>query len=110
MAKILVIGSGGREHALGWKLKQSPSSPDLFFAPGNGGTEQIGKNVPIGVLEVDKLLAFAKRNKIDLTVVGGEYALVKGIVNAFKKAGLEIFGPTKEAALLETDKAWAVNF
>lgn len=108
--KILIVGSGGREHALGWKIKQSPSNPELFFAPGNGGTGQIGTNIDIGSLDIDILLKFSADNGIGLTVVGPEGPLEKGIVDIAKEGGLRIFGPTKEAARLETSKWWAINF
>lgn len=107
-SKVLIVGGGGREHALGWKLKQSKQVTDLYFAPGNAGTAQLGENVSID--QIDKLARFAHDNGIDLTVIGKETFLEEGIVNAFKKRGLSIFGPTKEAALLETNKAWATDF
>ena len=103
---ILVIGSGGREHALGWKLSQSPKVERVFFAPGNGGTSLVGENVDIGVLEVDKLREFAIENGIGFTVVGQEASLEVGIVDSFTRAGLAIFGPTKSAAQLETSKVF----
>jgi phosphoribosylamine--glycine ligase len=103
---ILVIGSGGREHALGWKLSQSPKVERVFFAPGNGGTSLVGENVDIGVLEVDKLREFAIENGIGFTVVGQEASLEVGIVDSFTRAGLAIFGPTKSAARLETSKVF----
>jgi phosphoribosylamine--glycine ligase len=102
--RILVIGSGGREHALVWKLAQSAKKPELFIAPGNPGTAELGTNVPIAVTEIDKLVAFAKENAIDLTVVGPEGPLCAGIVDAFAKAGLKAWGPSREAALLEGSK------
>ncbi len=108
--KILIIGSGGREHALGWKLRQSPHVKKIFFAPGNGGTQEIGVNIPITVEDVKKLASWAKKNSIDLTVVGPEAPLSLGIVDEFEKQNLSVFGPTKKAARLETDKAWAVQF
>lgn len=109
-ASVLIVGSGGREHALGWKLAQSAKVRQLFFAPGNGGTASLGENLPIEVTEVDKLLDFAKKQKIDLTVVGFETALEAGIVDEFTKAGLKIFGPTKSAAQIETSKAFTADF
>lgn len=107
---VMVVGSGGREHALMWKLEQSPEVGELYCAPGNAGTEQLGKNVPIGVEEIDRLAQFASDNKIGMTVVGPEAALEKGIVNQFRKDNLTIFGPTQEAARIETSKAWADGF
>lgn len=108
--KVLIVGSGGREHALGWKIDQSRQVLKLYFAPGNAGTALLGENIKIGAGEIDKLLKFAKDNDIALTVVGPEIPLEAGIVDAFEKEGLSIFGPTRKAALLETDKAWATGF
>jgi len=110
LKNILVIGSGGREHALGWKLSQSPQVGQLYFAPGNRGTQLVGKNVDIGAEEIEKLVQFAANKEIDLTVVGPEAPLEKGIVNLFEENHLTIFGPSKEAAQLETSKSWAVEF
>ena len=92
---ILVIGSGGREHALCWKIKQSPKVKKLYCAPGNGGIGRIAECVNIGVEDIDGLLKFAFEKKIDLTVVGPESALVKGIVDAFVQKGLKVFGPSR---------------
>lgn len=108
--RILIIGSGGREHALGWKIEQSRNVEKIYFAPGNAGTQTIGQNLDINVNEIDRLRRFSKDNQITLTVVGPEAPLEQGIVNAYTEDNLPIFGPTKEAALLETDKAWAVRF
>src|SRR3989338_761383 len=109
--KIMIVGSGAREHAIGWKIRQHHGSRrELFFAPGNGGTEQIGQNIPIGVKEIDKLTAFAFENKVDFTVVGPDDPLADGIVDVFNKEGLPIFGHTQEAAKLEWSKAEAVRF
>jgi phosphoribosylamine--glycine ligase len=104
MAKILVIGSGGREHALAWALERSPQVEQVFVAPGNGGTVN---NVPIGVSDFPALITFAKENQIDLTVVGPEVPLSEGIVDAFKAEGLMIFGPSQAAAQLEASKDFA---
>ncbi len=104
---VLVIGSGGREHALTWKLADSPHVTHVYVAPGNAGTDQIAENVPIKDTDVDALLKFATAKKVDLTVVGGEDPLVAGLVDAFDKAGLKVFGPTAAAARLEGDKAFA---
>lgn len=106
MRNVLIVGNGGREHALGWKLSQSSQVEKIFFASGNGGTRE---NIDIAPNEIDKLIEFAKKNDC-LTVVGPEEPLSKGIVNSFESNGLDIFGPTKEAAELETSKAWAKNF
>lgn len=108
--KILLIGSGGREHALAWKIKQSPLTKKLYCAPGNGGMAEIAECVDIQAHEIDQLLVFAKRNKIDLTVVGPEAPLVEGIVDVFENAGLKIFGPNKMAAQLEGSKVLAKEF
>ncbi|MFV0337182.1 MAG: phosphoribosylamine--glycine ligase [Chthoniobacterales bacterium] len=108
--KILVIGSGGREHALGWRLAQSPKINQLFFAPGNGGTQTLGSNVPIDALDISELLDFAKKEKIDLTVVGPDDALAQGVVDVFEDAGLRIFGPRRMAAQLESSKSFAKDF
>ncbi|NIQ07297.1 MAG: phosphoribosylamine--glycine ligase [Candidatus Korarchaeota archaeon] len=105
--KVLVVGSGGREHALVWKLKQSPLVDQVFYAPGNAGTEN---NVPIEATNVGALTRFAKREDIDLTVVGPEKPLVEGIVDEFTKQGLLIYGPSKEAAKIEGSKAFADKF
>ncbi|MBN2392531.1 MAG: phosphoribosylamine--glycine ligase [Anaerolineae bacterium] len=109
--RILVIGSGGREHALAWKLAQSPQVIDVFVAPGNGGTVD-GKlaNVPVAADDVFELVAFAQKNAIDLAVVGPEVPLVAGIVDAFQTAGVPAFGPTQAAAQLEGSKAFAKQF
>lgn len=105
--KILVIGNGGREHALVWKLKQSPSVTQVFCAPGNAGTGLDATNVDIKATDIPRLLKFAQAEKIDLTVVGPEVPLVAGIVDEFLKANLVIFGPTKKAAELEGSKTFA---
>jgi len=105
--KILVIGGGGREHALCWKLSQSARRPKLFCAPGNAGTAAIAENVPIATEDLDGLLAFARKQKVDLTFVGPEEPLCAGIVDRFTDAGLRIFGPTAAAAQIEGDKAYA---
>ena len=105
--KILLIGSGGREHALAWKFKQSSRVDKIYIAPGNAGTMQCGENVDITATDVDKLLAFALENKIDLTVVGPENPLDLGIVDAFQAKGLKIFGPSKGAAQIESSKVFS---
>jgi phosphoribosylamine--glycine ligase len=104
---VLLIGNGGREHAIAWKLAQSKNLDKLFIAPGNPGTANCGKNVPIGANEIDKLVDFAKQNKIGLVVVGPEDPLAEGAVDAFEAAGIKAFGPSKEAAQLEADKAFS---
>ncbi|CAG0974884.1 phosphoribosylamine---glycine ligase [Planctomycetaceae bacterium] len=105
--KVLVIGSGAREHALCWKLRQSKHVTELFAAPGSDGMSKFAKAVPIGVNEIDKLITFARENKIDLTVVGPEDPLCAGIVDRFKKKGLRIYGPSESASRLEGSKAFA---
>lgn len=110
--KILVIGNGGREHALAWKASQSPLAETVFVAPGNAGTalEPALQNVAIGATDIPALLDFAQRERIDLTIVGPEAPLVIGIVDAFRAAGLKIFGPTQAAAQLEGSKAFTKDF
>ena len=108
--KVLIIGSGGREHALTWKIAQSPKVTQIFCAPGNAGTSQLAKNIDISVDNILGLIDFAKQNKIDLTVVGPEVPLVLGIVDEFQSAGLKIFGPTKLAAMLEGSKVFSKEF
>ena len=108
--KILVIGGGGREHALAWKLAQSPRVSRVFCAPGNAGTSQIATNVPIPISDHAALIAFARTTGIDLTVVGPDDALASGIVDQFEHAGLRIFGPTQSAARLESSKVFAKEF
>ena len=108
--KVLVIGNGAREHAIAWKLAMSPLVQELFIAPGNYGTEKIGKNVNIGVEDLEGLKAFALAENIDLTVVGPEGPLVLGIVDLFRAAGLKIVGPDKRGAQLEGSKDYAKAF
>ena len=105
--KILLIGSGGREHVIAHQLAKSPRCQQLYIAPGNPGTFQCGENVDINVDDIDGLVAFAKDNAIDLTFVGPEQPLALGIVDAFEQKGLIIVGPNKEASQLESSKAWA---
>jgi phosphoribosylamine--glycine ligase len=108
--KTLVIGGGGREHALCWKLRQSPRVTNLFCAPGNGGTELLGRNVPIPIADIEGLARFAESEKIGLTVVGPDDALAAGIVDLFESRGLRIFGPAKAGARLEWSKGFAKGF
>jgi len=105
--KILVIGSGGRESALIWKLKQSAKVTELYCAPGNAGTACYAENVPISEIDFEKLIEFAQTKNIDLTIVGPEQPLVDGIVDQFNSQGLKIFGPTQSAAMLESSKVFA---
>ncbi|AST81870.1 TPA: phosphoribosylamine--glycine ligase [Citrobacter farmeri] len=110
--KVLVIGNGGREHALAWKAAQSPKVTTVFVAPGNAGTalEPTLQNVAISATDIPALLSFAQSEKIDLTIVGPEAPLVKGVVDTFRAAGLNIFGPTAGAAQLEGSKAFTKDF
>lgn len=110
--QALVIGSGAREHALGWKLRQSPQVGQIFFAPGNAGTATFSssENLPINVDETDKLVDFASKNRVDLTVVGPEGPLVAGIADIFEARELRIFGPRQKAARLEGDKGFSAQF
>lgn len=108
--KILIIGSGGREHAIGWKVAQSARVEEIFFAPGNAGTVEIGTNIEVRSTEIEKLLEFAKKEGIDLTLALPDDPLALGIVDQFQKAGLRIWGPTKAAAKLEWSKAFSKDF
>ena len=105
--KILIVGSGGREHAIAWKIAQSPKAEKIYCAPGNAGIEEYAECVPIGAMEFERLAAFAKEKEIDLTVVGMDDPLVGGIVDVFEKEGLRVFGPRKNAAILEGSKAFS---
>ncbi len=107
MIDVLLIGGGGREHALTWKLCQSTRLGKLYIAPGNGGTRMVGENVPIGVMEFEKLAQFAEEKKIGLTVCSMDDPLVGGVVDFFQQRGLRIWGPTKAAAQIEGSKAFA---
>ena len=104
---ILIIGNGGREHALAWKVRQSPLVTKVFVAPGNAGTAQENgvENVAISATDIPALVEFAKANQIGLTIVGPEAPLVIGVVDAFRANGLKIFGPTQAAAQLEGSKS-----
>lgn len=108
--KVLIIGSGGREHATVWKASQSPLVDKIYCAPGNGGTDKEDKCENINIEEIDELLKFAKQENIALTIVGPEATLVEGIVDKFKENGLKIFGPSKKAALLEGSKSFSKDF
>lgn len=105
--KVLVVGSGGREHAIVWKLKQDGRADEIFCAPGNGGIAQDATCVPIGAMEFDKLTAFVEENQIDFTIIGMDDPLVGGVVDAFEAKGLRVFGPRKNAAILEGSKAFS---
>jgi len=108
--KLLVIGAGGREHALAWKLAQSPRVQKVFVAPGNGGTATENGVENVALTDIDELISFCKKESISLTVVGPEAPLAAGAVDAFRDAGLKIFGPTRAAAQLESSKDFAKSF
>lgn len=105
--KILIVGSGGREHAIAWKVAQSKKADKIYCAPGNAGIAEIAECVDIGAMEFDKLVEFAKKEAIDLTIIGMDDPLVGGVVDEFEKAGLKVFGPRKNAAILEGSKAFS---
>ena len=105
--KVLIVGGGGREHALAWAAAKSPRVEKLYCAPGNAGISSVAECVPIGPMEFDRLVAFAKEKKIDLTIVGMDDPLVGGIVDVFEAEGLRVFGPRKNAAILEGSKAFS---
>ena len=104
--KALVVGSGGRESTLAWKLSQSPKIEKIYIAPGNAGNTHIAERVNISATDIEGLISFAKENHIDITIVGPEAPLVKGIVNAFEAEDLLVFGPSKAASQLEGSKAF----
>lgn len=108
--KILLVGSGGREHALAWKMAQDDKVEKIYVAPGNGGTALESKCENVNITEIDELIHFAKENNVELTVVGPEDPLTKGITDKFKEAGLKIFGPDKNGARLEGSKAFSKDF
>jgi len=108
--KVLIVGSGGREHALAWKIAKSPQITKVFCAPGNGGTRLVSENVPIVETDLSALADFAAKETIDLTVVGPEAPLALGIVDEFERRGLRIFGPSRKAAELEGSKIFAKQF
>lgn len=105
--KVLIVGSGGREHVIAWKVSKSSKVDKIYCAPGNAGISQIAECVNIGAMEFDKLVAFAKEKEIDLTIIGMDDPLVGGVVDEFEKAGLRVFGPRKNAAILEGSKAFS---
>src|SRR4051812_11090881 len=107
---VLVVGGGGREHALGWKLASEASVDTLSSAPGNPGTASISRNVDVAATDLTALATFAERDRIDLTIVGPELPLDRGIVDLFRSRGLRIFGPTRAAAQLECSKVFAKDF
>lgn len=105
--KVLIVGSGGREHAIAWKVARSPRVEKIYCAPGNAGIEEYAECVNIGAMEFEKLAAFAKEKEIDLTVIGMDDPLVGGVVDVFEKGGLRVFGPRANAAILEGSKAFS---
>lgn len=105
--KVLIVGSGGREHAIAWKVAQSAKVDKIYCAPGNAGISEFAECVPIGAMEFEKLAAFAKEKEIDLTVIGMDDPLVGGVVDVFEREGLRVFGPRKNAAILEGSKAFS---
>ena len=105
--KVLIVGGGGREHAIAWKISQSPKVEKLYCAPGNAGIAKVAECVDIGVMDFEKLVAFAREQAIDLVVVGPDDPLAAGAVDAFENAGIRVFGPRKNAAILEASKAFS---
>ena len=105
--KVLIVGSGGREHAIALSVAKSPKVDQIYCAPGNAGIGGLAQCVPIGAMEFDKIVAFAKEKEIDLTIVGMDDPLVGGLVDELEKAGLRAFGPRKNAAILEGSKAFS---
>lgn len=105
--KVMIVGGGGREHAIAWKVAQSKKVDKIYCAPGNAGIAEIAECVPIGVMEFDKLAAFAEQEKIDLTIIGPDDALGAGVVDVFEAKGLKVFGPRKNAAVIEASKAFS---
>ena len=106
--KVLIVGSGGREHAIAWSVAKSPKVDKIYCAPGNAGIAEFAECVNIKAMEFDKLVAFAKENAIDLTIIGMDDPLVGGVVDAFESEGLRVFGPRKNAAIIEGSKATAI--
>ena len=105
--KVLIVGSGGREHAIAWSVSRSSKAEKIYCAPGNAGIAEYAECVDIGAMEFEKLAAFAKENAVDLTIVGMDDPLVGGIVDVFEAEGLRVFGPNKAAAILEGSKAFS---
>ena len=105
--KVLIVGSGGREHAIAWAVAKSPKVDKIYCAPGNAGISEYAECVEIGAMEFDKLAQFAKEKEIDLTVIGMDDPLVGGVVDVFEKEGLRVFGPRANAAIIEGSKAFS---
>ena len=109
--KVLIVGSGGREHAIAWSVSKSPKVDKIYCAPGNAGIAELAECVDIGAMEFEKLADFAQEKAIDLTIIGMDDPLVGGVVDVFEARGLKVFGPRKNAAILEGSKAFpAVSF
>src|SRR5437588_4998466 len=107
---VLIIGSGGREHALAWKAAQSPRLARLYIAPGNAGTSSVAENVPLAAGDQPALIAFARERHIDLVIVGPEAPLAEGVTDVLRAAGVRVFGPTQAAAQIEASKPFAKDF
>ena len=105
--KVLIVGSGGREHAIAWSVAKSPKVDKIYCAPGNAGISEYAECVAIGAMEFEKLADFAEENKVDLTIIGMDDPLVGGVVDVFEARGLKVFGPRKNAAILEGSKAFS---
>ena len=107
--KVLIVGSGGREHAIAWSVAKSPKVDKIYCAPGNAGISEYAECVDIGAMEFEKLADFAEKNFVDLTIIGMDDPLVGGVVDVFETRGLKVFGPRKNAAILEGSKAFSKN-
>ena len=105
--KVLIVGSGGREHAIAWSVAKSPKVDKIYCAPGNAGISEYAECVDIGAMEFEKLADFAEQNSVDLTIIGMDDPLVGGVVDVFEAHGLKVFGPRKNAAILEGSKAFS---
>ena len=105
--KVLIVGSGGREHAIAWSVSKSPKVDKIYCAPGNAGIAELAECVDIGAMEFEKLADFAQEKEIDLTIIGMDDPLVGGVVDVFESRGLKVFGPRKNAAILEGSKAFS---
>lgn len=105
--KVLIVGSGGREHAIAWSVAKSPKVDKIYCAPGNAGISEYAECVDIGAMEFEKLADFAEKNSVDLTIIGMDDPLVGGVVDVFEARGLKVFGPRKNAAILEGSKAFS---
>ena len=105
--KVLIVGSGGREHAIAWAVAKNPKVEKIYCAPGNAGIAEFAECVPIGAMEFEKLAEFAENEKVDLSIIGMDDPLCGGIVDVFEAKGLRVFGPRKNAAILEGSKAFS---